>query len=63
MDRKQPSQNASRVWGQLTLTHSFSVQGERYFSCRPSYGGFVRPEKIKVGDYPPLDLELEDDEM
>jgi hypothetical protein len=40
-----------------------SVQGKRYFTCRPSYGGFVRPEKLRVGDFPPLDLELEDEEI
>jgi len=39
-----------------------SVQGERYFSCKPSFGAFVRPSKVRVGDFPPLDLGLEDDE-
>ncbi|KAG7094320.1 hypothetical protein E1B28_007921 [Marasmius oreades] len=40
-----------------------SVQGERYFTCRPNYGAFVRPEKVKTGDYPVLELDLEDEEM
>ncbi|KAL0059363.1 hypothetical protein AAF712_013874 [Marasmius tenuissimus] len=40
-----------------------SVQGERYFTCRPNYGVFVRPDKVKVGDYPVLELDLEDEEM
>jgi len=40
-----------------------SVKGDRYFSCRQNYGVFVRPEKLKVGDYPVEELELEDEEM
>ncbi|KII86074.1 hypothetical protein PLICRDRAFT_165750 [Plicaturopsis crispa FD-325 SS-3] len=40
-----------------------SVQGERYFTCRPKYGAFVRPDKLKIGDYPPEELDLDDEEM
>jgi tubulin-folding cofactor B len=39
------------------------VQGERYFSCRLNYGAFVRPEKVKVGDYPVEELDLDDEEI
>ncbi|SPO19806.1 related to Tubulin-specific chaperone B [Ustilago trichophora] len=41
-----------------------SVAGERYFTCKPNFGGFVRPDKVQVGDFPAddLDLDLEDDD-
>lgn len=37
-----------------------SVGGQRYFTCANNMGAFVKPEKVKVGDYPPLGL---DDEL
>lgn len=42
---------------------SCRVQGERYFSCRPNYGVFVKPEKVRVGDYPVEEIDFEDEEM
>lgn len=38
-----------------------SIKGKRYFECQPSFGVFVRPERLEVGDYPVLD-ELADEE-
>ena len=36
-----------------------SLDGTRYFQCPPKHGGFLRPGKVEVGDYPPKDLEDE----
>ena len=36
-----------------------SVKGKRYFQCSSSYGSFVRPDKVEMGDFPAID-ELDD---
>ena len=41
----------------------YSVQGEIYFSCRSNYGTFVRTDKVRVGDFPVEELDLEDEEL
>ena len=32
-----------------------SVKGKAYFQCPPGYGSFLRPDKVTVGAFPPID--------
>ncbi|KAJ3022345.1 hypothetical protein HKX48_006379 [Thoreauomyces humboldtii] len=43
--------------------HNGTVQDVSYFKCPDKYGAFLRPNKLKVGDYPEEDLFADDDEM
>ena len=36
-----------------------SITGERFFTCKPQHGSFIRPDRIDIGDFPVLN-ELED---
>ncbi|XP_050228199.1 tubulin-folding cofactor B [Mercurialis annua] len=42
--------------------HDGLVKGVRYFDCPALHGGIVRPDKVKVGDYPERDP-FEDEEI
>ena len=40
-----------------------SVGGQRFFTCPNKTGVFVKPEKVEVGNFPPLGLDDLDDEL
>ncbi|XP_027112562.1 tubulin-folding cofactor B [Coffea eugenioides] len=42
--------------------HDGKQKGKRYFDCPPLHGVMVRPDKVKVGDYPERDP-FEEDEI
>ncbi|MBW0542750.1 hypothetical protein O181_082465 [Austropuccinia psidii MF-1] len=39
-----------------------AVDGKRYFQCPPLRGIFLQPERVTIGNFPPLDP-LEDEEI
>ena len=39
-----------------------SVKGSRYFSAAAGYGGMVRPSNVAVGDFPPAEVEFDDED-
>lgn len=40
-----------------------SLKGRRLFECPPGYGSFLRPDKVRAGDFPEIDeLALSDED-
>lgn len=42
--------------------HNGSVKGKSYFSCSDGYGSFVRPDVVKAGDFPPVEINFSDED-
>lgn len=40
-----------------------SVDGRTYFSCKPKYGSMVPVMSIEIGDFPPENDGLDDEEI
>jgi hypothetical protein len=41
--------------------HDGHLQNHRYFTCKPHHGIFVRPDRVRIGDFPEfLSTELEE---
>ena len=38
------------------------VKGKKYFDCDNKYGIFVRPDYVKCGDFPPVDVFNEEED-
>lgn len=46
----------------VALTTFHRVKGERHFTCKPNHGVFVRPDRVRVGDFPVEEINFDDDE-
>ena len=41
--------------------HDGTINGERFFTCDPQHGAFVRPTRVKVGEFPPFEESFDDE--
>ncbi|KAI0642055.1 CAP Gly-rich domain-containing protein [Trametes meyenii] len=63
-----PTEFAKGIWVGIEYDEPIgkndgSVKGKRYFQCPPSSGVFVKPERVKVGNFPVEELNFDDEEM
>ncbi|KAI8996485.1 CAP Gly-rich domain-containing protein [Trametes punicea] len=63
-----PTEFAKGVWVGIEYDEPIgrndgSVKGKRYFECQPNFGVFVKPDRVKVGDFPVEEINFDDEEM
>ncbi|EIW59769.1 uncharacterized protein TRAVEDRAFT_147895 [Trametes versicolor FP-101664 SS1] len=63
-----PTEFAKGVWVGIEYDEPIgkndgSVKGKKYFECPPNSGVFVKPERVKVGDFPVEEINFDDEEM